>query len=160
MSRVRSFKTSDTDVVVDLAIRAWAPVFDSFRAVLGEEIYDRYYPDWESQQRDSVREALTNHPTWVSVDGENVTGFVNVTFDGEELIGDIYMIAVDPRYQRQGYAGELTAFAIDEMRRRGMTLATVSTGGDPGHAPARFTYEKAGFTPFPQVIYSKIIEPG
>lgn len=134
-------------------------MFDSFRTVLGEEIYERYYPDWERQQGDSVREALTHNPTWVSVDGATVTGFVNVTFDSEELIGEIYMIAVDPRFQRDGYASELTRFAIDEMRRRGMTLASVSTGGDPGHEPARRTYEKAGFTPFPQVIYSKIIVP-
>jgi GNAT superfamily N-acetyltransferase len=69
------------------------------------------------------------------------------------------MIAVDPGFQRQGIAGELSDFGLDEMRRRGMTLATVSTGGDPGHGPARETYEKAGFVPFPQVIYSKIIDP-
>ena len=45
------------------------------------------------------------------------------------------------------------------MRRRGITLATVATGGDPGHAPARRTYEKAGFTSFPQVLYSRILAP-
>ena len=35
---------------------------------------------------------------------------------------------------------------------RGMGLAT---GGDPGHAPARRTYERAGFTGCPQVWYAK-----
>lgn len=30
-----------------------------------------------------------------------------------------------------------------------MDLAIVATGGDPGHAPAGATYEKAGFTPAP-----------
>jgi RimJ/RimL family protein N-acetyltransferase len=33
----------------------------------------------------------------------------------------------------------------------------VSTGGDPGHAPARRVYEKLGFTPVPNVIYLKAL---
>jgi hypothetical protein len=31
------------------------------------------------------------------------------------------------------------------MRDEGMRLATVSTGGDASHAPARRAYEKLGF---------------
>ena len=34
-------------------------------------------------------------------------------------------------------------------------LVQLGTGGDPGHAPARHTYEKAGFTPLPLVRYYK-----
>ena len=40
-----------------------------------------------------------------------------------------------------------------QLRASGMKLAGVSTGGDPGHAPARRAYEKAGYTPFPNVWY-------
>jgi hypothetical protein len=43
------------------------------------------------------------------------------------------------------------------MRARGLSLAIVATGGDPGHAPARATYEKAGFTGCPQVWYAKVL---
>jgi len=32
-------------------------------------------------------------------------------------------------------------------------LAVVGTGGDPGHAPARRVYEKAGFVGLPLVRY-------
>jgi hypothetical protein len=38
-----------------------------------------------------------------------------------------------------------------------MTVVLVSTGGDIGHAPARRTYEKAGFTPMPAVHYFKAL---
>jgi hypothetical protein len=41
------------------------------------------------------------------------------------------------------------------MRARGITLAIVATGGDPGHATARATCERAGFTGAPQVWYAK-----
>jgi hypothetical protein len=36
-----------------------------------------------------------------------------------------------------------------------MTTVMVETGGDPGHAPARRTYESAGFRPFPVARYFK-----
>ena len=78
-------------------------------------------------------------------------------FNNETRIGEIYMIAVDPDYQRRGLATLLTQHAISEMRSRGMTLAIVSTGGDPGHAPARATYERNGFIAFPQVLYSTLL---
>lgn len=39
------------------------------------------------------------------------------------------------------------------MRDSGVRLAVVVTGGDPGHGPARRTYEKAGFTGLPLVRY-------
>jgi ribosomal protein S18 acetylase RimI-like enzyme len=86
-----------------------------------------------------------------------VAGFVNVIFDYESRVGEIYMIAVDPDYQRRGLATLLTQHAISEMRSRGMTLAIVKTGGDPGHAPARATYERNGFIALPQVLYSTLL---
>jgi hypothetical protein len=35
--------------------------------------------------------------------------------------------------------------ALARMKALGAALATVGTGGDPSHAPARRAYEKAGF---------------
>jgi len=36
-----------------------------------------------------------------------------------------------------------------------MALAMVETGADPGHAPARQTYEQAGFNELPVSRYFK-----
>ena len=63
------------------------------------------------------------------------------------------MVAVDPGYQADGIGTALISFAVDHIKASGMTLAVVGTGGDPGHAPARRTYERAGFTPLPLVRY-------
>jgi ribosomal protein S18 acetylase RimI-like enzyme len=155
---VRRATDADTDAIVALALRAWTPVFASFAAVLGEDLYQRVYPDWESYQAGSVREALGRNETWVAEAGGRVDGFVNVIFDETERSGEIYMIAVDPPAQRQGVATRLTELALEEMRARGLDLATVATGADPGHAPARRTYEKAGFVAFPQVWYAKLLD--
>jgi ribosomal protein S18 acetylase RimI-like enzyme len=153
--QVRRATDHDTDEIVRLSLRAWAPVFASFKAVFGDRLYRRVHPDWHTDQAASVREALDRNDTWVALRGSTVTGFVNVIFDPTERSGEIYMIAVDPAAQRQGIATRLTDHALEEMRVRGIDLAIVATGGDPGHAPARRTYEKAGFTGCPQVWYAK-----
>ena len=63
------------------------------------------------------------------------------------------MLAVDPEYQGRGIGRRLTEFAVERMREAGASVAMVQTGGDPGHAPARHTYEAAGFRLFPAAQY-------
>jgi hypothetical protein len=41
------------------------------------------------------------------------------------------------------------------MRESGVRLARVETGDDSSHAPARRSYEKAGYIPMPLVRYFK-----
>jgi ribosomal protein S18 acetylase RimI-like enzyme len=154
-TRIVPFSPEQADRIVELSLAAWAPVFASFRAVLGESLYQRVHPDWRRDQAAAVRAALQNYATWTALVDGHVDGFVNVVFDEGEASGEIHMIAVDPAAQRQGIATVLTEFALGEMRARGLTLAIVATGGDPGHGPARATYEKAGFTGCPQVWYAK-----
>lgn len=78
------------------------------------------------------------------------SGFVTVASNTfHERMGVIDIIGVDPAYQRRGISSRLTEVAIDHMRREGMDIAVVETGGDPGHAPARAAYEEAGFTLLP-----------
>ena len=147
----------DKEPIVDLSVRAWRPVHESFEKIWGPPLFERFYPDWPTQQATAVSEALDANSTWVVTVHATVAGFANVIFNNDTQIGEIYMIAVDPDYQRRGLATLLTQHAISEMRSRGMTLAIVSTGGDPGHAPARATYERNGFIAFPQVLYSTLL---
>lgn len=154
---IRAVTASDVDALVELSLEAWAPVFASFEAMMGPDLYGRVHPDWRRDQAAAVRQALADNETWVAEVEGRVGGFVNVTFDVVARSGEIYMIAVGPAFQRRGVGSLLTERALDEMRQRGIDLAIVATGGDPGHAPARATYDKAGFTPVPQVWYSKLI---
>lgn len=70
-------------------------------------------------------------------------------------MGEISMLAVDPDYQDGGIGTALTEFALDRLKDAGMTVAMVETGGDPGHAAARRTYEKAGYVHLPVARYFK-----
>ena len=95
---------------------------------------------------------------WVAeVEGATV-GFVSTeVFDPERRMGEIYMLAVDPNYHGGGIGTALTEFAIDRLKDAGMRVAIVETGGDPGHAAARRTYEKAGYTLLPIARYFKYL---
>ena len=115
---ITPYAPAHAERVVELSLVAWAPVFASFKTVLGEDLYQRVHPDWRPDQADSVRAALDGNETWVAVVDGNVAGFVNVVFDAAERSAEIYMIAVDPRWQRQGVATALTEFALAEMRHR------------------------------------------
>ena len=55
---IRPVTVSDGDEIVDLSMRAWAPVFASFEAMMGSELYRRVHPDWRRDQAAAVRQAL------------------------------------------------------------------------------------------------------
>jgi GNAT superfamily N-acetyltransferase len=158
--QIRSMRDGDIDAIVDLSLRAWAPVFTSFEKVLGPTIYKRIYPDWKKSQADVVTEICTEtdkYKTWIAEVAGVVTGFVVYALDAEKQEGEVMLLAVHPDYQNEGIGTELNLFALDKMKEHGMKLAVVATGGDPGHAPARRSYEKAGYTPLPLVRYYKAL---
>ena len=71
----------------------------------------------------------------LAVDGADVLGFVAVVTDPADAAGEIHMIAVDPAAQRSGIGRALTECAVNQLRAAGCTLAVLTTGGDPDHAP-------------------------
>ena len=52
--QIRPFTDDDMEDVIHLSLLAWAPVFSSFKQVLGSRIYSALYPDWQGQQREVV----------------------------------------------------------------------------------------------------------
>jgi ribosomal protein S18 acetylase RimI-like enzyme len=96
---------------------------------------------------------VARRKVWVAEAGGSPAGFVAVTVEEKDSTGEIYLVAVDPAHQRQGIGTALTDRALDHLRSSGCTPAVVATGGDSGHAAARRTYERAGFTGLPLVRY-------
>jgi ribosomal protein S18 acetylase RimI-like enzyme len=155
---IRLYDDRDAEAVVDLSLRAWAPVFASLEQVLGSEIFRRQHPDWREDQRKTVEEVCTAKKgrVWVAEVGASTVGFVAVELHHpERSMGEISMLAVDPDYQGRGIGTALTEFALDRLKDAGMRVAMVETGGDPGHAAARRTYEKAGYVLLPIAKYFK-----
>ena len=157
---IRQYRAADEAAVVALALRAWAPVFASLRAVLGNELDERMHgSDWREYQRTSVEGTLANDDmhVWVAEDDGTVVAFMAVTLHTDDSMGELWMLAVDPDAQGRGLGTRLTDLATDWMRDAGMRVAMIATGADPGHAPARRTYEKAGYTALPGVQYFKAL---
>jgi GNAT superfamily N-acetyltransferase len=155
---IRAFATDDLDEVVGLSLRAWAPVFASIEQTFhGSGVFEQLHPDWHDTQRRAVLDVCANQAVqvWVAELDGGVVGFAAATLGDKEPLGEIYMIAVDPAHQRRGIGIALTTHATDWIRKQGMTVALIDTGGDPGHAPARRLYERAGYMPVPIVKYFK-----
>jgi ribosomal protein S18 acetylase RimI-like enzyme len=156
--QIRPFDDRDAEAVVDLSLRAWAPVFASLERVLGSEIFGRLHPDWREDQRRAVEDvcAAKEGRVWVAEVGASAVGFVAVELHHpEHSMGEISMLAVDPNHQGGGIGTALTEFALDRLKEAGMKVAMVETGGDRGHAAARRTYEKAGYVLLPIARYFK-----
>jgi GNAT superfamily N-acetyltransferase len=155
---IRPASHDDIEELVQLSLLAWLPVFSSFKQVLGSRIYPLIYPDWERQQREEVESVCKNDAlfcVWIAEEESIITGFIAYTLKSEEKTGYVELLAVHPDYQNQGIGTALNNFALDKMKTGGMKIANLWTGGDPGHAPARRSYEKAGYTALPLVRYYK-----
>jgi ribosomal protein S18 acetylase RimI-like enzyme len=155
---IRPLASDEIVALEELSVLAWEPVFASFRHILGPDIYPLVYPNWQQQQREVVFEACSDSARFTvlvaEVDGA-VVGFIAYEIDLATLTGEVYLLAVHPDHQNRGIGTALNVYVFDEMKARGMRLAVVGTGGDSGHAPARRTYEKAGYTGLPLVRYYK-----
>ena len=128
---------------------------------MGVELNRRLHGgDWRTYQAFSVRATLNaaGMKSWVAESDGRVVGFVAaIVRDRDRKIGEIDMLAVDPPHQGLGTGTRLTQLATDWLRRQGMRVAVVGTGGDPGHAPARRTYEKADYSVMPMARYFKAL---
>jgi GNAT superfamily N-acetyltransferase len=145
---IRGANVGDAPRLEEVRRAAFAPVFASFRAILGEDIYHlTQAPNDEAQAR-YLASLLTPDAGWevyVAEQAGIVVGFVSFQLNRDTTIGEIGLNAVHPDWAGVGIGSAMYDFAVERMRKAGMRVATVSTGGDPSHAPARRAYEKAGF---------------
>lgn len=154
---IRPKLDADIAAIVAFSLRAWQPVYESMARVLGPRLNRLVYPDWAAGQARAVEEVCRDESmaVWVAEVDALPVGFAAVAFRADPDSAEIEMIAVDPDQQNRGIGSALLACASEWISAAGVKLVQLGTGGDPGHAPARHTYEKAGFTPLTLVRYYK-----
>jgi hypothetical protein len=104
---IEPYDESNLGAVVALSLRAWAPVFESLKVAMGPDVFHAFYrDDWKAAQRSAVESVCANAeiPVWVAGETGRIAGFVALRLHPEEQMGQIYMIAVDPDFQRRGVA--------------------------------------------------------
>ncbi len=92
---IKEYQPSDEDLVVEFALRSWAPVFASLKEVLGEELFTRLHSGeggWRGHQEASVRGTLTDPPMrrWVADVEATLVGFVSARLTSDRQIGDLH----------------------------------------------------------------------
>lgn len=153
---IDSYSPTDRDAVVDLSMRAWAPVFAKMEPAVPAYVYRAFYPNgWQVRQAADVAAILEQEGVSVLVarDGDAIAGWIGFRLHPADSMGEIYILAVDPTAQRSGVASALMDAGTAKMRAAGMAIVMVETGDDPGHAPSRATYESVGFERWPVARY-------
>jgi GNAT superfamily N-acetyltransferase len=146
------------EALLDLAIRAWEPVFPLVKSTVSPFVYDAFYPDgWRARQYADLEAVLNDESEYidVAVVGSEPVGWVCTKMHPEDSMSEVYVIAVDPSRQREGIARALMDHSFARGRKAGMRMVMVETGDDPGHAPARAAYETVGFERWPVARYFK-----
>lgn len=146
--RLRPFEPGDLARLQEIREAAYEPVFRSFRSILGAKIAPIALATLEQEQADYLERVCnptTPQDMYVVVAGSDIVGFCAVSLDRQNEVGEIDLNAVDPDHQGKGIGTWMYDAVLELMKADGMRAATVGTGGDPSHAPARRAYEKAGF---------------
>jgi ribosomal protein S18 acetylase RimI-like enzyme len=153
---IRAYAPSDLPPLHAIRAAAFAPVFASFRSIVGPEIAALGLAIAEQEQGDlldTIARPDSGHSIAVAEITTVPVGFVSWKTDIAPGIGEITLNAVHPGHAGKGIGTALYDHALAALKAAGMQLATVGTGGDPSHAPARRAYEKAGFSVHLPSIY-------
>jgi GNAT superfamily N-acetyltransferase len=144
----RKARPEDEPLLQAIRRAAFAPIFASFREILGDEVYEIAQRREDEAQEVLLASLLARGSAWelyVVEAGGHAVGFVSLQLNDETKIGEVGLNAVDPAHAGTGIGTRMYEFAATRMSQAGMKVATVATGGDAGHAPARRAYQKAGF---------------
>lgn len=152
----------DHPVAEEIRQAAFEPVFASFKSILGSEIYNLAQAEEDQSQENMLSELLEVSSDWDLYIAEcegTVVGFLSLKLDSKSNVGEIGLNAVHPANAGNGLGTQMYQFALEKMKESGMKVATVATGGDPSHEPARAAYQKVGFdTEIPSVWMCKLLE--
>lgn len=153
---IRAYAPTDLSALHAIRAAAFAPVFASFRSIVGPDIAALGLATAEQEQGDlfdAIAKPDSGHAIAVAEINGATTGFVSWKTDAATKIGEITLNAVHPAHGGKGIGTALYEHALAALKSAGMQLATVGTGGDPSHAAARRAYEKAGFSVYIPSIY-------
>lgn len=158
---IRPLVPEDLPVLLDLTLKVFGPFYeDSFRPLVGETVFANRHGDWKEDYRGHL--AGLHDPdngkfaAVARIDGQ-VVGFVGWIIQETERHGEIDILAVAAAYRRHGAGRALVEHAMAHLNTAGADVVSIGTGGDHFHTPARALYESLGFTPFPNVSYTKAV---
>lgn len=157
---IRDCTSADIPVLTELTIETFRELFTVALVDIRPEITELDHGRWEDDYRVEVPSLFApaddRHITLAEHEGR-ILGYVGWNTTNTGTSGRLEMVAVHPDARRQGVARALCTAVISELRRRGVAVVHIGTGGDAFHAPARALYESLGFIPYPTVDYARTL---
>ncbi len=148
---LRHATEADLPAIDGLTTVAYAPIQESFVAMLGSDLYETVQADpgktWDERKAAQNRRLFAEHPeqVWVLEDTGWVFGYVTFWLFPERSYGHLDNSAVDPSCRGEGWARFMYIHVLDHLRSLGLRYAHVDTGLDDAHIAARAAYEAVGF---------------
>jgi ribosomal protein S18 acetylase RimI-like enzyme len=144
---IREASPPDATAVAEIHVRAWQA---AYRGQLPDDYLDGLSVEDRLAQHDwSLRNPRETWRMWVSDDGGRVVGFAvtgpSEDTDAQERTGEVYAIYLEPDRVGTGVGRELFGHAVEDLRARGFTTATLWVL-ETNEAARRF-YELAGWKP-------------
>lgn len=144
---IRNYKPEDLTTIMNIGNKAWRKIYKMFREAYGDELFQIIVPDEEIVKGEQIKSHCERHPEWVFICEEEgrIVGFITFSLNFDKKLGTIGNNAKDPDCSLKGIGQQMYKAVFDYFREHGMIYASVHTGLDYAHAPARKAYERAGF---------------
>lgn len=156
---LRTYRDSDFDRLLALTIDVFGPFYEeSFPSSVGGAIATHQHGNWREDYRvelTGLHDPDRDKHVVVAETGDRIVGFAAWAVNRSKRHGDVEFVAVESAHRRDGVAQSLCEHVFEAMRRDGVEVVEIGTGGDSFHAPARAFYESLGMTPLPVVVYFK-----
>ena len=158
---IRPLTPQDLPVLLELTIDTFEPFYEhSFRPLVGDIVFTNRHGNWREDYRRhlaGLHAPEDGRYAAIAEDDERIVGFIGWVLQPAERHGEIDLLAVTADSRRRGVGRALVEHAIAHLKTGGAEVVSIGTGGDDFYAPARALYEELGFTPFPNVNYTKAI---
>src|SRR5215475_279383 len=128
MKRIRAFESGDLATIQSIRKRAFQPIHDSFRTLVGERVFQLEFSDWDQKQGaylQSICAKDSGKEVYVAILEDKIVGFIGLSMEQASQRGEIDLNAVDPEHQGQKIGEFMYSFAIGRMRDAGMKLVRV-----------------------------------
>ena len=148
---LRHATEADLPAIDGLTALCYAPIQESFVALLGADLYDDVQAEpgetWQERKCAQNRRLFAEHPeqVWVLDDDDWIFGYVTFWLFPERRYGHLDNSAVDPACRKEGWSTFMYRAVLEHFRSLGLRYAHVDTGLDDAHIPARRAYEAVGF---------------
>jgi ribosomal protein S18 acetylase RimI-like enzyme len=140
---IREYSDEDYRAIFEITMLAFAPIHESFKRILGNQVFSLVYPDWKKSHAKYLKSLCKGKDKKNILVVENdgvVVGFVSFFIFLKNKEGELGLNAVHPNHQGRGIGKKMYKAVLSRMKKRGVKFVKVGTGGDVSHLPARRAY--------------------